>query len=148
MSKNITLMGANYPDVPAVVLPQTGGGSATFTDTSGTTATQGDVLSGKSFFNAFGELQQGSLIVHDVKSKTKTYSTNTNGVAVIPTTDISLPNNILVAVTNSLGYFCSFSVIASTPTQYKVKVWDTSGNTFQVISEQQVSLTLYYIDLS
>lgn len=32
MAKNITLMGANYPDVPAVVLPKTGGGSATFVD--------------------------------------------------------------------------------------------------------------------
>ena len=32
MAKNITLMGANYPDVPAVQLPQTGGGTATFYD--------------------------------------------------------------------------------------------------------------------
>ena len=32
MAKNITLMGANYPDVPAVDLPQTGGGSARFVD--------------------------------------------------------------------------------------------------------------------
>ena len=32
MAKNITLMGANYPDVPAVQLPQTGGGVATFYD--------------------------------------------------------------------------------------------------------------------
>lgn len=32
MAKNITLMGADYPDVPAVQLPQTGGGKATFYD--------------------------------------------------------------------------------------------------------------------
>ena len=32
MAKNITLMGANYPDVPAVNLPQTGGGNAMFVD--------------------------------------------------------------------------------------------------------------------
>lgn len=30
MAKNITLMGADYPDVPAVQLPQTGGGTVTF----------------------------------------------------------------------------------------------------------------------
>ena len=30
MAKNVTLMGANYPDVPAVNLPQTGGGTAQF----------------------------------------------------------------------------------------------------------------------
>ena len=34
MAKNITLMGANYPDVPAVNLPQTGGGTARFVDPS------------------------------------------------------------------------------------------------------------------
>ena len=32
MAKNITLMGASYPDVPAVQLPQTGGGVAVFMD--------------------------------------------------------------------------------------------------------------------
>lgn len=32
MAQNITLMGANYPDVPAVLLPKTGGGSALFWD--------------------------------------------------------------------------------------------------------------------
>ena len=34
MAKNITLMGANYQDVPAVDLPQTGGGTARFVDPS------------------------------------------------------------------------------------------------------------------
>ena len=32
MAKNISLLGANYPNVPAVQLPQTGGGTATFYD--------------------------------------------------------------------------------------------------------------------
>ena len=32
MAQNITLMGASYPDVPAVTLPKTGGGTATFYD--------------------------------------------------------------------------------------------------------------------
>ena len=32
MAKNVTLLGANYPGVPAVTLPQTGGGTATFVD--------------------------------------------------------------------------------------------------------------------
>ena len=34
MAKNISLLGANYPNVPAVQLPQTGGGTATFVDPS------------------------------------------------------------------------------------------------------------------
>ena len=56
MAKNVSLMGADYPAVPAVQLPQTGGGTATFYDiqvvdnlnsTSGTdalSANQGRVL--------------------------------------------------------------------------------------------------------
>lgn len=35
MSKNITLMGASYSAVPAVTLPKTGGGTATFYDVDG-----------------------------------------------------------------------------------------------------------------
>lgn len=34
MAKNVTLLGADYPDVPAVVLPQTGGGTAKFIEES------------------------------------------------------------------------------------------------------------------
>lgn len=32
MAKNISLLGADYPDVPAVQLPMTGGGTATYYD--------------------------------------------------------------------------------------------------------------------
>lgn len=32
MAQNITLMGANFSAVPAVQLPKTGGGTATFVD--------------------------------------------------------------------------------------------------------------------
>lgn len=60
MAKNISLLGANYPDVPAVVLPQTGGGSASFTDVSDTTATENDVESGKVFYKATGERAVGN----------------------------------------------------------------------------------------
>lgn len=37
MAQNITLLGANYPDVPSVQLPITGGGTATFSDTRSVT---------------------------------------------------------------------------------------------------------------
>ena len=38
MSQNITLLGATYSGVPAVTLPKSGGGTATFTDVTDTTA--------------------------------------------------------------------------------------------------------------
>ena len=59
MAKNVTIMGANYPDVPAVQLPQTGGGTAVFYDitvvddlnssstTDALSANQGRVLNNK-----------------------------------------------------------------------------------------------------
>ena len=43
MAQNITLMGASYSAVPAVTLPKTGGGTASFTDVTDTTAAAADV---------------------------------------------------------------------------------------------------------
>lgn len=60
MAKNITLMGASYSDVPAVTLPQTGGGTARFDDASVTTATASDVASGKIFLASDGTITTGT----------------------------------------------------------------------------------------
>lgn len=60
MAKNITLLGAQYLNVPAVNLPQTGGGIARFTDTSPTTATDSDVAQGKIYIKADGSQSTGT----------------------------------------------------------------------------------------
>ena len=60
MAQNITLLGASYSDVPAVDLPKTGGGTASFFDVSDTTAAAADVASGKYFFTAQGVLTLGT----------------------------------------------------------------------------------------
>ena len=60
MAQNISLWGASYSDVPAVDLPKSGGGTATFTDTTPTTATASDVSQGKYFFTAQGILTLGT----------------------------------------------------------------------------------------
>jgi len=60
MSKNITWLGASYTGVEKIDLPQTGGGAATFTDVSDTTAAAGDVASGKYFYTAAGVRTQGT----------------------------------------------------------------------------------------
>lgn len=60
MSQNITLMGASYSAVPAVTLPKTGGGTASFTDVTDTTASASDVASGKYFYTASGVRTQGT----------------------------------------------------------------------------------------
>lgn len=60
MAQNITLLGASYADVPAVELPKTGGGTATFTDVTDTTAAAADVASGKYFYTAAGVRTEGT----------------------------------------------------------------------------------------
>ena len=60
MAQNITLLGASYSAVPAVTLPKTGGGTASFTDVTDTTASASDVSSGKYFYTAAGVRTQGT----------------------------------------------------------------------------------------
>lgn len=60
MAQNITLMGASYSAVPAVTLPKTGGGTASFTDVTDTTATAADVATGKYFYTAAGVKTEGT----------------------------------------------------------------------------------------
>lgn len=60
MAQNITLWGASYSAVPSVTLPKTGGGTASFTDVSDTTAAAADVASGKYFYTSAGVRTQGT----------------------------------------------------------------------------------------
>ena len=60
MAQNITLLGASYSAVPAVLLPKTGGGTARFTDVTPTTASDSDVASGKVYFKADGSQSTGT----------------------------------------------------------------------------------------
>ena len=60
MSQNITLMGASYSAVPSVNLPKTGGGTASFTDVTDTTASASDVASGKYFYTSAGVRTAGT----------------------------------------------------------------------------------------
>lgn len=60
MAQNVTIAGASYSDVPALVCPKTGGGTARFSDASETTAVESDVTSGKRFLGADGEYKTGS----------------------------------------------------------------------------------------
>lgn len=50
MSKNVTIAGASYQNVPSILVPVTGGGTASFVDTSDATATAADLSSGKTAY--------------------------------------------------------------------------------------------------
>ena len=60
MAQNITLLGNSYPDVPSVTLPKTGGGTASFTDVTDTTASASDVAQGKYFYTSGGVKTEGT----------------------------------------------------------------------------------------
>lgn len=51
---DITIAGATYPDVPAILIPKSGSGNARFTDVSNTTATADKILSGYGAYGADG----------------------------------------------------------------------------------------------
>ena len=102
MAKNITLMGANYPDVPAVELPQTGGGTASFTDVSDTTATAGDVASGKVFYTAGGVRTVGTFELR-VEKKTCNAVTVAAGGVAYPSVSAALTGYTPIGI---VGYDC------------------------------------------
>lgn len=60
MAQSIRLLGTTYNDVPAVTLPKSTSGTATFTDVTPTTATASDVASGKIFFTSNGTQTTGT----------------------------------------------------------------------------------------
>lgn len=60
MAQDITLLGAEYEDVPGVNLPKTGGGTASFYDVSDTTATAEDVVKDKVFVSSTGSITIGT----------------------------------------------------------------------------------------
>ena len=61
MAQNVTIAGNQYPSVPAIQVPKTGGGgNATFTDVSDTTAIAADVGVGKYFYTAAGVRTEGT----------------------------------------------------------------------------------------
>jgi len=92
MAQNVTIAGNQYPSVPSILVPKTGGGgNATFTDTSPTTASASDVAQGKIFFDSTGTQQTGTASGGGGASNlvTGTFTGTTTGAAMDVTLNYS-----------------------------------------------------------
>lgn len=166
MAKNITLMGASYSNVPAVQLPQTGGGTVRFDDASVTTAVASDVASGKVFLAADGTITTGTNSGGGGASNfvtgtfTTPSTTSTNGTVDVPYTGSGYPIMLVVYVEggcyntaisgwyNSLtryavGQFCITKGVATSTPTYTTGGGANYGTVQLLFKNSASSATLY-----
>lgn len=99
---DITLMGATYPGVPAVELPTSGGGTATYTDVTDTTAVATDVAQGKTFYlangtKATGTSSGGGTTSHTTIAVILTVAGWSNNAQTVSASPVTTTNDVIVS---------------------------------------------------
>ena len=97
MAQNVTVAGASYSDVPSVVLPKTGGGTASFTDVTDTTAAASDVASGKYFYTAAGVKTEGTATGGGGGGIVVTTTQDSHGGDIVEITAVDLSSDTVAA---------------------------------------------------
>lgn len=78
MKVDVKLAGNSYSEVPAVLIPLKSGGKARFCEVSDTTAEAGDVLKGKTFYDADGNYTLGTNTGSTSAAETPMYNVTIN----------------------------------------------------------------------
>lgn len=142
MAQNITLMGASYSAVPAVTLPKTGGGTASFTDVTDTTAAAADVAAGKYFYSKDGVKTLGTGSGGGGDITVEALSVTQNGTYTAPTGTAYSPVTVNVS-----GGSSSWTKVAEITTQvaYSSTTADTVGSFWSGHSELWTSSKIVYV---
>ena len=138
-ARNISLLNATYSSVPKVQLPISGGGTATFTEVTDTTATASDVATGKYFYTADGTKTEGT---NSGGGGTLSYDTKTVTASNYPTSlqftsmkgqpkFLAVRLNASVSSSGSTTYYYIVDIISNGTT--------THGNCFRIGSTRQVT---------
>ena len=135
MAQNITLQGAQYSDVPAVELPKTGGGTASFTDVSDTTAAASDVASGKYFYTSAGVKTAGTASGGGGAGVVVTDTTDVHGGTIREITAVDLSSDTVTAASMLSGvtaHNSSGAAVTGSIVTYTSSDLTASGDTVSV----------------
>lgn len=121
MAKNVVIRDVTYNSVPSVSIPQQGGGTAQFYDTSTANAAAADVRNGKKFFGTSGE-STGAMTEKAAATYTPTGSAQTinanqylagaQTIEAVVAQNLT-PSNIVAGVTVKVGTATDDDSVAS-----------------------------------
>lgn len=113
MAQNITLMGASFPDVPAVLLPKTGGGTAKFVDVDEWSWLGGEVES-------LGTLYEAEMALADTNFPTWTASTSAG--SILATANVGTISANMAQYEYFLHWQCRVDVVTNEGATLKAQI--------------------------